>query len=45
MFPKKMMLFAKMLRNSIKNPSNPADLPFPPPPTIREPPARRAGRK
>jgi hypothetical protein len=34
---KKMMFFAQMLSNSMKNASNRADLPFSPPRTIREP--------
>jgi hypothetical protein len=33
----KMVLFAKMQSNSMKNASNRADLPFSPPQTIREP--------
>jgi hypothetical protein len=45
--PKKVMLFATMLSNSIKNASNPPDLPFSPPQAIHEPqtrPHRRAHR-
>jgi hypothetical protein len=36
-FPKKMVLFAKMLSNSIKNASDPVDSPVFSPQTIREP--------
>jgi hypothetical protein len=45
--PKKVVLSAKMLSNSIENASDPADLPFSAPRTIREPqtrPNRRAHR-